>query len=101
MRHGNAPGSDPYRPYPPFAPTFRSTARGKVMVTVVPLPGRLVSSISPPFCLTMPYTVDRPSPCFSARLLVEKKVAASIEDVNTVLLTGFYHAYGPVNEYFN
>jgi 3-hydroxyacyl-CoA dehydrogenase len=35
------------------------------------------------------------------RLLVDKKVAASTEDVNTVLLTGFFHAYGPVNDYFN
>ena len=34
-------------------------------------------------------------------LLVEKKVAASSADVNTVLLTGFFHAYGPVNDYFN
>jgi 3-hydroxyacyl-CoA dehydrogenase len=39
--------------------------------------------------------------CNIGKLLVEKKVAASTEDVNTVLLTGFYHAYGPVNEYFN
>jgi len=34
-------------------------------------------------------------------LLVEKKVAANTDDVNTVLLTGFFHAYGPVNDYFN
>lgn len=33
-------------------------------------------------------------------LLVSSGVAASIEDVNKVLETGFYHAYGPVNEYF-
>lgn len=39
--------------------------------------------------------------CRIGQLLVEKKVANSTEDVNTVLLTGFYHAYGPVNEYFN
>jgi hypothetical protein len=39
--------------------------------------------------------------CRIGKLLVEKKVANSTEDVNTVLLTGFYHAYGPVNEYFN
>ena len=39
--------------------------------------------------------------CRIGNLLVEKKVANSTEDVNTVLLTGFYHAYGPVNEYFN
>ena len=31
--------------------------------------------------------------------LVEDKVAFSNEDVNTVLLTGFFHAYGPINEY--
>jgi 3-hydroxyacyl-CoA dehydrogenase len=32
--------------------------------------------------------------------LVEDKVAKNEKDVNTVLLTGFYHAYGPINEYF-
>ena len=39
--------------------------------------------------------------CRIGKLLVEKKIAGSTKDVNTVLLTGFYHAYGPVNEYFN
>ena len=34
-------------------------------------------------------------------LLVDKKIAGSSDDVNTVLLTGFFHAYGPVNDYFN
>ena len=32
--------------------------------------------------------------------LVKDGVAASEDDVNTVLLTGFYHAYGPINPYF-
>jgi 3-hydroxyacyl-CoA dehydrogenase len=32
--------------------------------------------------------------------LVSDNVANSEEDVNTVLLTGFYHAYGPINDYF-
>jgi 3-hydroxyacyl-CoA dehydrogenase len=32
--------------------------------------------------------------------LVQDKVARSEEDVNTVLLTGFYHAYGAINPYF-
>ena len=32
--------------------------------------------------------------------LVADKVANSAEDVNTVMLTGFYHAYGPINNYF-
>lgn len=32
--------------------------------------------------------------------LVADNVAHSVEDVNTVLLTGFFHAYGPVNGYF-
>ena len=31
--------------------------------------------------------------------LVTNKVAFSEKDVNTVLLTGFFHAYGPVNDY--
>ncbi len=33
--------------------------------------------------------------------LVNDKVAAAEEDVNTVLLTGFFHAYGPINGYFD
>lgn len=33
--------------------------------------------------------------------LVLSKVAFSHQDVNTVLMTGFFHAYGPVNNYFN
>lgn len=32
--------------------------------------------------------------------LVSDKVAQSEEDVNTVLLSGFYHVYGPINNYF-
>lgn len=32
--------------------------------------------------------------------LVEEGVASSEKDVNTVLLTGFFHAYGPINSYF-
>jgi 3-hydroxyacyl-CoA dehydrogenase len=31
--------------------------------------------------------------------LVSDKVASSENDVNTVLLNGFYHAYGPINDY--
>jgi 3-hydroxyacyl-CoA dehydrogenase len=34
------------------------------------------------------------------RKLVDDNVALSAEDVNTVLLTGFFHAFGPVNGYF-
>lgn len=33
--------------------------------------------------------------------LVSDKVAFTPEDVNTVLLTGFFHAYGPINNYIN
>ena len=33
--------------------------------------------------------------------LVRDGVAQKDEDVNTVLLTGFYHAYGPINAYFD
>lgn len=32
--------------------------------------------------------------------LVSDKVAQREEDVNTVLLSGFYHVYGPINRYF-
>jgi len=35
----------------------------------------------------------------TARKLVSDGVAGSEKDVNTVLLTGFFHAYGPINEY--
>lgn len=35
------------------------------------------------------------------RKLVSDGVANTHEDVNTVMLTGFFHAYGPVNEYFS
>ncbi len=34
-----------------------------------------------------------------ARKLVSDGVAHTEKDVNTVLLTGFFHAYGPINEY--
>lgn len=33
--------------------------------------------------------------------LVSDKVALNENDVNTVLLTGFYHAYGPINNYLD
>lgn len=33
------------------------------------------------------------------QLLVNSKVALNENDVNTVLLTGFFHAYGPINNY--
>jgi 3-hydroxyacyl-CoA dehydrogenase len=33
--------------------------------------------------------------------LVKDGVAQKDEDVNTVMLTGFYHAYGPINSYFD
>ncbi len=36
-----------------------------------------------------------------AEKLVSDKVANNHDDVNTVMLTGFYHAYGPVNNYFD
>lgn len=35
------------------------------------------------------------------RKLVADKVANNEQDVNTVMLTGFFHAYGPINGYFN
>jgi hypothetical protein len=31
--------------------------------------------------------------------LVSSRVANNADDVNTVMLTGFYHAYGPINDY--
>ncbi len=31
--------------------------------------------------------------------LVSSGVAHNDDDVNTVMLTGFYHAYGPINDY--
>lgn len=34
-------------------------------------------------------------------MLVNQGVAQSANDVNTVLTTGFFHAYGPINSYFD
>ncbi|WP_372751361.1 3-hydroxyacyl-CoA dehydrogenase family protein [Labilibaculum sp.] len=34
------------------------------------------------------------------KMLVDTNVAASEADVNMVLETGFFHAYGPINDYF-
>ena len=36
-----------------------------------------------------------------AEKLVSDKVALSDKDVNTILKRGFFHAYGPINNYFN
>ncbi|MCD4730416.1 MAG: 3-hydroxyacyl-CoA dehydrogenase family protein [Bacteroidales bacterium] len=33
------------------------------------------------------------------KYLVSSNVAKTIDDVNTVMLTGFFHAYGPINNY--
>jgi len=33
--------------------------------------------------------------------LVREGVASTNDDVNTVMVTGFYHAYGPINDYYN
>jgi len=33
--------------------------------------------------------------------LVSDKVAKTGNDVNTIMLTGFFHAYGPINNYFD
>jgi hypothetical protein len=33
--------------------------------------------------------------------LVSSGVAKCDEDVNKVLMTGFFHAYGPINNFFN
>lgn len=35
------------------------------------------------------------------RMLVSSGVARNEQDVNTVLLTGFYHAYGPIHSYID
>ena len=35
------------------------------------------------------------------RALVNDNVAHNVEDVNTVLLTGFFHSYGPINNFFD
>ncbi|MEI6684185.1 MAG: 3-hydroxyacyl-CoA dehydrogenase family protein [Bacteroidota bacterium] len=37
--------------------------------------------------------------CEIGQALVNSGVAANENDVNTVLLTGFFHAYGPINNY--
>jgi hypothetical protein len=37
--------------------------------------------------------------CAIGKQLVSAGVALNENDVNTVLLTGFFHAYGPINNY--
>ena len=37
--------------------------------------------------------------CEIGQQLVNSGVAGNENDVNTVLLTGFFHAYGPINNY--
>jgi 3-hydroxyacyl-CoA dehydrogenase len=39
--------------------------------------------------------------CEIGKKLVSDGVAFTEQDVNTVLLTGFFHAYGPINDYLN
>jgi hypothetical protein len=39
--------------------------------------------------------------CAIGQKLVSDGVAFSEKDVNTVLLTGFFHAYGPINNYLD
>ncbi|MCX6279983.1 MAG: 3-hydroxyacyl-CoA dehydrogenase family protein [Bacteroidetes bacterium] len=39
--------------------------------------------------------------CEIGRFLVSSGVAFNENDVNTVLLTGFFHAYGPINNYLD
>jgi len=39
--------------------------------------------------------------CAIGKKLVSDNVAFGEKDVNTVLLTGFFHAYGPINNYLD
>ncbi|MDP1623109.1 MAG: 3-hydroxyacyl-CoA dehydrogenase family protein [Bacteroidales bacterium] len=39
--------------------------------------------------------------CAIGKQLISSGVAMNENDVNTVLLTGFFHAYGPINSYLN
>ena len=39
--------------------------------------------------------------CAIGKKLVSDGVAFNEKDVNTVLLTGFFHAYGPINNYLD
>jgi 3-hydroxyacyl-CoA dehydrogenase len=48
--------------------------------------------------LTRTYAVKS---CSIGKKLVSDGVAFSEKDVNTVLLTGFFHAYGPINNYLD
>ncbi len=38
--------------------------------------------------------------CEIGQKLVDDNVALAVEDVNTVMMTGFFHAYGPINDFF-
>jgi 3-hydroxyacyl-CoA dehydrogenase len=56
----------------------------------------LKAATSPGAMLAKEYAIRS---CEIGRQLVSSGVAASENDVNTVLLTGFFHAYGPINSY--
>lgn len=58
--------------------------------------GQLKAASGPGAKLAQAYAIRS---CDIGRQLVSSGVAFSEEDVNTVLLTGFFHAYGPINNY--
>jgi 3-hydroxyacyl-CoA dehydrogenase len=59
--------------------------------------GRLKQSGSPGAQMAVDYGKESAR---IANLLVSSGVASTTDDVNKVLETGFYHAYGPVSNYF-
>lgn len=56
----------------------------------------LAASDSPGARLAMAYLIESSR---IAQELIFEGIAKSSEDINTVLITGFHHLYGPINEY--
>ena len=56
----------------------------------------LAASDSPGARLAMAYLIESSR---IAQELISEGIAKSSEDINTVLITGFHHLYGPINEY--
>jgi 3-hydroxyacyl-CoA dehydrogenase len=81
----------------PAAPAWKSVVgnKGKEEILVKYF-GELKSAPSKGAGLAREYAKKS---CEIGKRLVSSGVAYNDNDVNTVLLTGFFHAYGPINEY--
>ena len=78
---------------PPWKSVVNNPGKDEIFKTHF---GELKSMNSPGAELTKAYAKRS---CAIGKQLVTSGVAFSEKDVNTVLLTGFFHAYGPINDY--